>query len=119
MVAGPAEKTAFDKTCLGQHRQERPPPHRTGDSVRPLAFVGHFFRRHVLVQQDVGHLEPTARSRARVASGFSITFGPGRKPSSKRSNRPASKGWTRKSSSKRTILWYSRRSKLERNHGAC
>ena len=54
---------AFDKSRLAEHLQERPPPHGTGDSVRPFAEVGHFCRRHVLMQQDVGHLEATARTK--------------------------------------------------------
>lgn len=49
VVASPAVNAALDKTDLGQHLQERPPPHGTGDSVRPLALFCHFFRRYVLV----------------------------------------------------------------------
>ena len=62
-VAGPAVGAGLDKAGLGQHPQERPPPHGAGDSVRPLALLRHFLLRHAVVQQDVGHLEPTARAQ--------------------------------------------------------
>src|SRR6266545_1474205 len=55
VVAGPAVDAALDKPGLREHLQERPPPHGTGDSVRPLALVRHFLRQHVIVQEDVGH----------------------------------------------------------------
>ena len=60
MVAGPTVDAGLDKPGPGQHSQERPPPHGPGDSVQPLALVRHLLRHHAVVQEDVGHLEPTA-----------------------------------------------------------
>jgi hypothetical protein len=50
----------LDKPGLGEQLEERPPPHGTGDSVRPGVFAGDLFGRYPLFEQDVAHLEPTA-----------------------------------------------------------
>jgi hypothetical protein len=60
VVAGPSVDVGLGKSSLGQHLQERPPPHGTGDSIGPIALLRHFLRRHVVVQKDVGHQEATA-----------------------------------------------------------
>ena len=61
VITCPAVKRGVNKTSIGQHFQERPPPNRAGNSVGPSAFVGDFFWRDVGVQQDVRHLESSAR----------------------------------------------------------
>lgn len=62
MVAGPTVDRGFYETDRREHLQERPPPHRPGDSVRPFTQAGNLFGRHVVVEQDVGHLKATPRT---------------------------------------------------------
>ena len=56
-----SRELCFDESRFNQHLQERPLPHSPGDSVRPRTFDRHLIGRDVRLQQDVSHLEPTAR----------------------------------------------------------
>jgi hypothetical protein len=57
--AGPAVKTSIHEAHLGQHLQERPFPHRAGDSVAPGALAGRLLRRDAIFEQHIGDQEST------------------------------------------------------------
>jgi hypothetical protein len=59
VVASPAEESGLDETGINEHLKERPFLNGTQNSVRPCALIRHLLGRDFIVDQNVGHLEPT------------------------------------------------------------
>src|SRR5208282_2378219 len=55
VIASPEMNLNVHESGFGEHLLERPPPYGTRDSVRPLAFVGNFIGRHVVVMKNICH----------------------------------------------------------------